>query len=123
MRADKSHLLGQFAVNRRLDVPLSLQIVGQLQRAIEGGDVTRGATLPSSRALARALGVSRNTVLVAFDELKARGFIVGHRGAGMRVVASGIRSFDVRRLLREAQYPERRVTIEDPDGNPISLSY
>jgi GntR family transcriptional regulator/MocR family aminotransferase len=86
--------------------------------------VARGATLPSSRALARALGVSRNTVLTAYDELKARGVIAGRRGAGMRIVAaSGMRGFDLRRLLGEAQYPTRRITVKDPDGNVLYLNY
>jgi hypothetical protein len=32
-------------------------------------------------------------------------------------------SFDLRRLLREAQYPARRITVEDPDGHTISVGY
>ncbi len=124
MRAAKIHLKGHFAVDRAREEPLSLQIVRQLQRAIGCGDVPRGATLPSSRALARALGVSRNTVLSAYDELKARGLIAGHRGSGMQIVVpGGVRSFDLRRLLREAQYPARRITVEDPDGHAISVGY
>lgn len=49
--------------------------------------------------------VSRNTVLTAYDELKARGLITDRRGAGMRVGSGAIRGFDVRGVLREAQYP------------------
>jgi GntR family transcriptional regulator/MocR family aminotransferase len=124
MRVAKIHFRGQLAVDRARHEPLWLQIVGQLQRAIERGGVARGATLPSSRALARALGVSRNTVLTAYDELKARGVIAGRRGAGMRIVAaSGMRGFDLRRLLGEAQYPTRRITVKDPDGNVLYLNY
>jgi DNA-binding transcriptional MocR family regulator len=68
--------------------------------------------------------VSRNTVLSAYDELKARGLIAGHRGSGMQIVVpGGVRSFDLRRLLREAQYPARRITVEDPDGHAISVGY
>ena len=81
MRAAKIQLLGQFSIDRRRDEPLVLQIVLQVQNAIERGLVSRGATLPSSRVLARALGVSRNTVLMAYDELKARGLIVRMMGS------------------------------------------
>ena len=61
-------------------------------------------------------------MLTAYDELKARGVIAGRRGAGMRIVApGGVRGFDLRRLLREAQYPARTITVTDPDGNAISV--
>jgi DNA-binding transcriptional regulator YhcF (GntR family) len=124
MRGAKIHFESQFAVDRARTEPLWLQIVRQLQRAIERRSVTRGAMLPSSRALARALGVSRNTVLTAYDELRARGLIAGRRGAGMRIVAaSGMRGFDLRLLLREAQFPARRIIVKDPDGNALYVSY
>ena len=123
MRGAKIHFEGQFAVDRTRTEPLWLQIVRQLQRAIERGSVTRGATLPSSRALARALGVSRNTVLTAYDELRARGLIAGRRGAGMRIVAMGMGGFDLRRLVRETQFPARRIIVKDPDGNALYVSY
>lgn len=83
-----------------------------------------GARVPSSRVLARLLGVSRNTVLVAYDELAAGGLIHGRRGAAMVVAgprATGVP--DVRRLLRDAQYPARTASITDPDGNEIQLTY
>lgn len=124
MRAAKIQLRSQFSIDRRRDEPLALQIVRQLQSAIERGPVPRGIMLPSSRAFARTLGVSRNTVLTAYDELKARGLIVGRRGAGMRVgPGAGMKGFDVRRVLRDAQYPSRTVVVHDPDRNPISVAY
>ena len=74
--------------------------------------------------LARLLGVSRNTVLTAYDELAADGFIQGRRGASMLVAARGAAGApDLRRLLRDAQYPGRTLAIGDPDGNVIDLSY
>ena len=124
MRAAKIQLRGQFSINRRADEPLSLQIVTQLQRAIEAGRLRPGATLPSSRTLARVLGVSRNTVLTAYEELKSRALIRGKRGAGMRVTAaSGNRGFDLRRVMREAHFPSRMIVLNDPDGNQIHVAY
>ena len=123
MRSAKIQLRSQFSIDRRRDEALSLQIVQQLQDAIHGGRLAAGTLLPSSRALARTLRVSRNTVLAAYDELKARGLIRGRRGAGMRVAAVSARVFDVRRAVREAQYPSRTLTVQDPDGNPIRLVY
>ena len=80
--------------------------------------------MPSSRTLARMLGVSRNSVLTAYDELAADGLIAGRRGAAMMVTARDRNgAFDLRRLLRDAQYPARTVSIGDSDGNVIDLSY
>ena len=124
MRAAKIQWRGQFSINRGADEPLSLQIVTQLQRAIEAGRLRPGAALPSSRTLARALGVSRNTVLTAYEELKSRALIRGKRGAGMRVTAaSGNRGFDLRRVMREAHFPSRMIVLNDQDGNQIHVAY
>ena len=119
----KIQLTGQFAIDRGRSEPLFLQIVRQLQDAIGSGQLPAGALLPSSRALARTLRVSRNTVLTAYDELKARGLIRGRHGAGMRVAAAVARGFDVRNAVREAQYPGRTMTVKDPDGNLVHLVY
>jgi GntR family transcriptional regulator/MocR family aminotransferase len=120
----KIQLKGQFSVDRTGGIPISVQIVRQVQQAIEAGRLTHGTQLPSSRALARTLRLSRNTVLTAFDELKARGLLLGHRGARMRVIATSLRPrLNVRRVMREAQYPLHVVEVRDQDGNPILISY
>lgn len=124
MRAAKIQLMGQLVLERRRGEPLALQIARQVEEAIASGLVAPGAQLPSTRALARALRISRNTVLTAYDELKARGLIRGRQGAGMRVTAAArVKGFDVRRVVREAQYPSRTIGVGDPDGNPIRIAY
>jgi len=49
------------------------------------GTLAPGARLPSTRVLAADLGVARNTVVVAFDQLRAEGYTTSHRGGGTRV--------------------------------------
>ena len=74
--------------------------------------------------LARLLGISRNTVLTAYDELSADGFIQGRRGAAMMVrTTRTVGVPDVHRLLCDAQYPARTVAISDPDGTEIQINY
>jgi DNA-binding GntR family transcriptional regulator len=122
VRSVKIHLKGQFAVSRDRAGPLSLQIVRQLRDAIESGRVTRGAQLPSSRSLARSLGVSRNTVLMAYDELAVRGFVRSRRGSGMYVLEpASFPSFDLKSVMRDAQYRSSTILVRDPDGNPIAV--
>jgi DNA-binding transcriptional regulator YhcF (GntR family) len=121
---EKIQLRGQFAIRRDSAEPLWLQIVRHLQDAIESGRVSHGTRLPSTRSLARGLRVSRNTVLAAYAELAARGLVRGRRGAEVSVCApAGIRAFDLTRVIRDAQYPLRRIGLRDPDGNSLYMSY
>jgi DNA-binding transcriptional regulator YhcF (GntR family) len=103
------------------EVPLQRQITRQIAAAIRGGEIPGGVRLPSSRAMARLLGVSRNTVLAAYDELAADGLIRGERGAGMRVPSATPAPATLRQVIRASGYPERSLVVNDPDGNPFYL--
>jgi GntR family transcriptional regulator / MocR family aminotransferase len=54
----------------------------ELRDAVRTGRLAPGARLPSSRTLARDLGISRNTVADAFGQLVAEGWFVSRHGAG-----------------------------------------
>ena len=99
--------------------PLYHGIALDLRRRITAGDLPRGVRLPSSRALAIQLGVSRNTVVNAYEALAAEGVIATRIGSGTRVLGVRPARLDPRRLLRDAQYPVDPVRLHDPDGNPV----
>lgn len=63
-------------------VPLHLQIYAQLRQAVLDGRLAADTRLPSSRLLAEESGCSRNTVLNAYEQLAAEGYIIGRVGAG-----------------------------------------
>ncbi|HEU4332699.1 MAG TPA: PLP-dependent aminotransferase family protein [Lapillicoccus sp.] len=63
-------------------LPIAQQVFEQIQDAVLGGRLTAGAALPSSRALAESLGVSRNTVTTALDHLIAEGYLEARPGVG-----------------------------------------
>lgn len=67
------------------DQPAYLRICERLRRAITSGALAPNARLPSSRMLAKDLGVARNTVDWALGQLVADGYIVRRRGAGTYV--------------------------------------
>jgi GntR family transcriptional regulator/MocR family aminotransferase len=67
------------------DGPLSTQLYAAVRRMILAGGVAAGTRLPSSRSLARELGVSRNTVLLAYEQLLAEGYVAGRGGSGTYV--------------------------------------
>ena len=122
--------LPPIVLDRHSSTPLHQQLCAQVARAIRNG-APRGARVPSTRLLARLLGVSRNTVMTAYDELTAAGLIHGRRGAGMLVAGGrpggvppgGVHPFDPRLVLREAHYPVRTLQIADADGTPLYLSF
>jgi DNA-binding GntR family transcriptional regulator len=58
------------------------RVAGELRAAIVGGRVRPRARLPSERALAEEFGVSRATIVRAFDLLRGEGLIETRRGAG-----------------------------------------
>jgi GntR family transcriptional regulator / MocR family aminotransferase len=68
--------------------PLAQRVYQSLRQAILSGEAGPGARLPSTRTLARDLGVSRNTVLLAYDQLLAEGYLAGRRGSGSYVAAA-----------------------------------
>src|SRR5262245_57663 len=68
--------------------PLYSQLLEALENAIESGDLAIGTRLPSERALADQLGISRTTVMSAYRELESRGLLHSHVGRGTFVCAS-----------------------------------
>ena len=74
-------LQGLFDLDRGSGVPLGEQIYRALRMAIGSGRLPPGTRLPSTRALAAGLGVSRNTASLAYDLLKTEGVLVSRQGA------------------------------------------
>lgn len=116
-------LIPPVVVDRASSVPLHRQLRHQLASAVRTSPA--GTRLPSTRVLARLLGVSRNTVLAVYDDLAADGLIEGRRGAAMVVAgrAAPPGPLAPEPLFRDAGYPARTVVVEDGDGNPVSLTY
>lgn len=115
------------ALDRTSSVPMHRQISRDIARAIRDGAVFRDARLPSSRVMANLLGVSRNTVLKAYDDLAADGLIEGKHGSGMRVCQSPATCeptmFGLGQVIRESGFPARILSCEDLDGNRLILRY
>ena len=90
--------------------PLAEQIYRRLRGDILAGRLRPGVKLPSSRALARELSVSRNTVLATYEHLAAEGYVEGAGARGTRV--SGVSG---ERLKRSR---ERRSAGQRQRGRP-----
>lgn len=66
-------------------LPLPARIAAELREQITHGVYRPNEKLPSTRALAHRLGVARGSVVTAYEQLIAEGYLVGQHGSGTRV--------------------------------------
>ena len=104
------------AVDRASATPLHRQLYDGLRRAILGGLLRAGQRVPSTRTFALGLGVSRLTVLTAYDQLLHEGYLEARTGSGTFV--RGALADDVLRpigrLPRGARTPRPTVAPRAP---------
>jgi GntR family transcriptional regulator/MocR family aminotransferase len=74
-------------LDRSASQPLRAQLEASLREAIRGGRLRAGERLPSSRELARELGVSRGMVQDCYGQLLAEGYLTSRTGSATRVAA------------------------------------
>jgi GntR family transcriptional regulator/MocR family aminotransferase len=86
-----------------------------LRTAIRTGRLRSGVRLPSTRALAADLGVSRSVVVQAYEQLAAEGYLTTRAGAAARVSDIGASSADGERPAR------RRASAEPSPGVMVDL--
>lgn len=79
-------------------VPLRAQLEDQVRQAIRSGRLGAGDRVPSSRALATALGLSRGLVQECYAQLQAEGYLVTRGGSATRVATAATRAEPARRL-------------------------
>ncbi|MBP1465671.1 GntR family transcriptional regulator [Candidatus Chloroploca sp. M-50] len=78
-------------LDRHADEPMYRQIVAQVKAACARGQLRPGDRLPTIRVLAERLGLHRNTVLLAYQELSTQGVIESRPGRGASI-AEPVRS-------------------------------
>ncbi len=69
-------------IDSRSTIPLYAQIATRVKVAIAAGDLAPGSGLPSVRQLAAQLRINPATVVQAYRELEAEGFVELRQGAG-----------------------------------------
>jgi len=89
-------------INRSLRTPIYIQIKNNIQKQILSGELVNGFKLPPERTLAKELGVHRNTVIKAYEELisedliqssiSPRGYFVTYSNSEEYKKASGFSS-------------------------------
>lgn len=77
-------------LDTRTEPTKSARLRGALRDAIRDGRLEAGRRLPSSRALAADLGLSRGLIVETYEQLVAEGYLESHRGSGTTVAANAV---------------------------------
>lgn len=114
-------------IDRGSPVSITQQLIMQIRSTILNGKLKGGEKLPSSRHLSKELGISRNTVLNAYDQLLAEGYLESLAGSGTYVVELDNIPLPLaeERPQRNPEadiHPERKVITFD-SGTPDSLAF
>lgn len=75
------------SINKESNIKMYEQLYDQIKRDILDGHLISGKKLPSTRKLSEELGVSRNTVINAYNQLELEGYIKSALGSGYFVQA------------------------------------
>jgi GntR family transcriptional regulator/MocR family aminotransferase len=129
--------LPTLALDRHSGIPIYRQLYEGYRQAILTRQLRKDAQLPSTRELATDLRISRNSVLNAFDQLRAEGYIRGEHGsgtfvegtisgkelqgkgnAGRRVFARDVVSREAMRIANAAHMPASSPPIPFRRGLP-----
>jgi GntR family transcriptional regulator/MocR family aminotransferase len=107
----------ELLVELRRDDPLPLhsQLEQELRGAIRVGRLPDDSILPSTRALAGQLGVSRGVVVEAYEQLVAEGYLSSQPGGTTRVCAKAIESGPAPSARRSAPAPRINFGYGRPD--------
>jgi GntR family transcriptional regulator / MocR family aminotransferase len=101
------------ALDRTRPEPLRVQLERELRDAIRSGRLAAGERLPSSRAMAAGLGISRGLVIECYSQLQAEGFLTSKTGSATRVAAGA--------LTRAASRSPSPANAPEPTG-PVPSS-
>jgi GntR family transcriptional regulator/MocR family aminotransferase len=110
-----------------LVTPLHQQLYAALRSAILAGQIVAGTRLPATRTLARELDVSRNTILDAYAQLLAEGYVEGKIGSGTYVNTA--LPDELLQVHAKTATPPRAIAHRDPSrrgallaATPVSIS-
>lgn len=104
-----------FSIDRAGDVPVFEQICQALRARIIAGDLAEGVRLPATRVFATELGLSRSTIVTAYEQLVAEGYLRSRQGSGYRICALGEVEL-AQAAPAPSMPPERSSELEEKRG-------
>ncbi|MDQ3714210.1 MAG: PLP-dependent aminotransferase family protein [Acidobacteriota bacterium] len=113
-------------LDENFKAPLYRQIYETIRRSILSGEFHSGRQLPATRLLAKQLGISRLTVINAYDQLTAEGYLESKSGAGTYVAEHLPEEFLQTPLLKksagETEFPPRKFNFSKYGKNVFKES-
>ncbi len=97
-------------LDRDSEEPIYRQLIRHVRAQVESGSLPAGTRLPASRDLARQLNISRISVVNAYAELRAEGFLSAHAGRGTFVAGD-----------RDASAPPPATTHAPTTNEPAAI--
>jgi DNA-binding transcriptional regulator YhcF (GntR family) len=98
-------------INNKVSTPKYEQLVNEIIRHIKADKLKLGDKLPSIHDICNNYDISRDTVVIAYNELKSRGIISPRQGKGFYVASTSVRNklkifllFDVMNGYKEVLY-------------------
>ena len=105
-------------IDRTLQEPICRQLYRQIRTQILDGTLRQGEALVSTRQMASDLGVSRSTVVEAYDMLLSEGFLESRQGS-QTVVAQGVAILATReKATTQIEKPHRKIDADFTTGRP-----
>ncbi|MCA0454778.1 MAG: PLP-dependent aminotransferase family protein [Chloroflexi bacterium] len=97
-------------LEREGEEPIYRQLIRHIRAQIESGTLAAGTRLPASRDLAQQLNISRISVVNAYAELRAEGFLSAHAGRGTFIAG------DANNSTAPADHPNGHVKTSTPEA-------
>ena len=79
-------------IDNKLSLPKYKQIIRSIEQAIEKKTLKKGDKIPSINQICSAFNLSRDTVMLAFNELKSKGIIISQPGKGYYILSTEIQN-------------------------------
>jgi GntR family transcriptional regulator/MocR family aminotransferase len=98
--------------------PLYQALYNHMRAAVLSGELAAGMKLPSTRALAEELNISRNTVLNAYRQLLAEGYLESREGSGTFVA-----HVLPEHLLTTPQHDAHVMSTQPPEADTFRPSF
>lgn len=117
--------MNELTINLKTDskIPLYDQIYTYIKKDIRNGKISCGEKLPSTRALAKHLEVSRSTVELAYEQLLSEGFIEAQPYRGFFVAdIEELYHFEPSEKNQEIKQPVKEVYKYDFSPNGVDLN-
>jgi DNA-binding GntR family transcriptional regulator len=77
-------------IDTRLSIPKYKQIIRSIELAIEKRTLRKGDKIPSINQICSDFNLSRDTVMMAFKELKSKGILVSQPGKGYYIASAEV---------------------------------